>query len=222
MNHSIRVVRMRRPRWAWPPAARAAAAIIATAGLARLTAGRLAAGGLLISALAVTACGSGTASPTVSHPAGSPATTRSQTHALHLAVLCIRQHGIPGFPDPFIASSGPARGKAILDKQGFLAVPRSVASHALAACQTALAQAGISEHVAGPTLSTADQADYLRAAACMRAHGITNFPDPTFSGGHVSFPIPAGLDIHSTQVTRARLTCEKLIPSGLPYSGSGG
>jgi hypothetical protein len=221
MNHSIRV--MRRPWRAWPATARTAAAVIATAALARLTAARrLAMGGLVISALAVTACSSGTASSTVPHAAGSPATTRSQAHVLHLAGQCIRLHGIPNFPDPFVASSGPAKGKAILYKQAFLTVPNSVVTRALAACQTALAQAGISGRTAGPTIPTADQADYLRAAACMRSHGITDFPDPTFSGGHVSFAIPSSIDIHSTQATQARLICEKLIPSGLPDSGSGG
>jgi hypothetical protein len=220
MNHSIRV--MRRPWQAWPPTARTAAAIIATVAPGRLTAAwRLAAGGLVISALAVTACSSGTASPTVPHAAVSSATTRSQAHARHLAGQCIRLHGIPNFPDPFVASSGPAKGKAILDKQVFLAVPRSVADQALAACRTALAQAGISGGEAGP-ISLAEQADYLRAAACMRSHGITNFPDPTFSGGHVGIHLPSSIDIHSTQFTQARLTCEKLIPPGLPGSGSGG
>lgn len=179
---------------------------------------------LVVMALLTAACGGG--SPSASRTAGSTthqsATTSSRTRARHLAGQCIRQHGIPNFPDPIVATSGPAKGKAILDKQALRPVPNSVVTRAMAACQTALAQAGISGHTAGPTISTADQADYLRAAACMRSHGITDFPDPTFSGGHVSFAIPSSIDIHSTQVTQARLICEKLIPSGLPGSGSGG
>ena len=178
---------------------------------------------LVVMALLTAACGG---SPSASRMAGSTthqsATTSSRTHARHLAGQCIRQHGIPNFPDPIVATSGPAKGKAILDKQALRPVPNSVVTRAMAACQTALAQAGISGHTAGPTISTADQADYLRAADCMRSHGITDFPDPTFSGGHVSFAIPSSIDIHSTQVTQARLICEKLIPSGLPGSGSGG
>ena len=179
---------------------------------------------LVVMALLTAACGG--SSPSASRTGGSTtyqsATTSSHTHALHLAGQCIRQHGIPSFPDPIVASSGPAKGKAILDKQAFLAVPNSVVSRVLAACQTALAQAGISGRTAGPTIPTADQVYYLRADACMRSHGITDFPDPTFSGGHVSFSIPSSIDIHSAQVNRARLTCQKLIPSGLPDSGSGG
>ncbi len=56
----------------------------------------------------------------------------------------------------------------------------------------------------------------------MRSHGVPNFPDPNFSGGNVSFPIPPSTDTHSTQFNEARQTCQKLIPAGLPYSGSEG
>ena len=55
----------------------------------------------------------------------------------------------------------------------------------------------------------------------MRSHGITNFPDPTFSGGRVNLSIPPSIDTSSRQFTQAAQTCTKLIPAGLPYSGSG-
>jgi hypothetical protein len=55
----------------------------------------------------------------------------------------------------------------------------------------------------------------------MRSHGITSFPDPVFSGGGVSFPAPLpNIDTSSPQFTRARQICQRLIPAGLPYSGS--
>lgn len=57
------------------------------------------------------------------------------------------------------------------------------------------------------------QQDYLNAAACMRSHGITNFPDPSFSGGRVEFPDINKIDTHSTQFTQARQTCQRLIPA---------
>jgi len=73
-----------------------------------------------------------------------------------------------------------------------------------------------------PTLTVQDQQDYLRAAACMRSHGITNFPDPTFPGGHANFPrIAASIDTKSRQFTQAAQTCIRLIPAGLRPSGSG-
>src|SRR5262249_33908012 len=43
---------------------------------------------------------------------------------------------------------------------------------------------------AGPKITPAEQAAYLRAAACIRSHGVPDFPDPTFQNGHVKFNIP--------------------------------
>src|SRR5262249_47413490 len=37
------------------------------------------------------------------------------------------------------------------------------------------------------TITPADQADYLQAAACMRSHGVPDFPDPTFENNTVTF-----------------------------------
>jgi hypothetical protein len=55
----------------------------------------------------------------------------------------------------------------------------------------------------------------------MRSHGITSFPDPVFSSGGVSFPSPlSNIDTSSPQFIQARQTCQRLIPAGLPYSGS--
>ena len=52
----------------------------------------------------------------------------------------------------------------------------------------------------------------------MRSHGIAGFPDPQFSNGNVTFPIPHGMDTNSQQFLRAREICQNLIPRGLPYS----
>jgi hypothetical protein len=69
-----------------------------------------------------------------------------------------------------------------------------------------------------PQITTQDQADYLKAAACMRNHGIAGFPDPVFSSGNADFHVPQGLDTNSTRFRGAREICEMLIPAGLPYS----
>jgi hypothetical protein len=73
-----------------------------------------------------------------------------------------------------------------------------------------------------PTITPAEQADYLRAAACIRAHGFPDFPDPTFQNGHVRFNIPSSIDTSSPQVKSAQAACVKLIPAGLPYSNTRG
>jgi hypothetical protein len=63
-------------------------------------------------------------------------------------------------------------------------------------------------------ISVKEQAEYLKAAACIRTHGIPNFPDPTFSGGgvHVSHK---GLDLNTPQARKAEEACQSLIPGGL-------
>jgi hypothetical protein len=70
------------------------------------------------------------------------------------------------------------------------------------------------------TITPADQADYLKAAACMRSHGIPDFPDPTFQNNTVTFNIPPSIDKNSPQARSAVAICQKLIPTGLPYSSS--
>jgi hypothetical protein len=136
----------------------------------------------------------GVASVTSSTPnaAGSSATT-SRTHALLLAVQCLRRHGIPNFPDPIIASSGPAKGQWILDKQAFLAVTDSVVNQAMVACRAAMAQ--IRSHN-GPNAGANPQEiqNLLAFARCMRNHGISNFPDPD-SQGEFNF-VGTGININ--------------------------
>lgn len=70
------------------------------------------------------------------------------------------------------------------------------------------------------TIAPADQTDYLKSAACMRSHGVPDFPDPTFQNNTVTFNIPPSIDPNSAQAKAAEASCVKLIPPGLPYSNS--
>lgn len=170
----------------------------------------------LAAALLVAACSSSPSAtgsggtPNAGGPpsAGGPAGARS---ALAFS-QCVRSHGVPDFPDPPPSFQGKFPGSSPQQ----LGVSQSRIRVAVAACQHLLPA------VPGQAPLTAqDQQDYLRAAACMRAHGITVFPDPVFSGGGVSFPSPpSGVDTSSPRFTRARQICQRLIPAGLPYSGS--
>ena len=122
---------------------------------------------------------------------------------------CVRAHGVPNFPDP---DSNGAFDKHVLSQLGVSGTRLRAAE---APCGD-LAPVGQQA-----PLTAQQQQDYLRAAACMRAHGISAFPDPVFSGGGVRFPVPpAGVATSSPQFVQARQTCERLIPAGLPYSGS--
>ena len=69
-----------------------------------------------------------------------------------------------------------------------------------------------------PAITPADRLDYLKAAACVRSHGVPDFPDPTFANNTVTFDIPSNIDANSPQAKSAEAICAKLIPPGLPYS----
>ncbi len=93
----------------------------------------------------------------------------------------MRSHGVPQFPDPTNNGTslriGPGTGVNASSTQF-----RS----AQASCGYLLPD-GDGGGALGPTLTPAEQLDYLKAAACVRAHGIANFPDPVIKNGHVKF-----------------------------------
>ncbi len=62
---------------------------------------------------------------------------------------------------------------------------------------------------AGPP-ARPQQAALLRYAACVRSHGVPNFPDP--SNGFLS--VPAGLNPNSPQFQSANQACQGLLPNG--------
>jgi hypothetical protein len=128
----------------------------------------------------------------------------------------MRSHGVPNFPDP--------GGKGGIPKPALVTALKEVSnSQAQAAsndCEDLLPAGGLSGQPV-QTIPVQDQQDYLRAVACLRSHGITNFPDPVFSGGGVHFTIPPSINTNSPQFKQARLICQRLIPAGLPDSGSG-
>jgi hypothetical protein len=123
---------------------------------------------------------------------------------------CMRAHGIPGWPDP---TAGGVFDKSKLRQLG-LSVSR-VRAIEETSCRFDFEPAGPAQ---GQTITPADQADYLAGARCMRAHGVPDFPDPTFQHNTVTFETPPNVDPTSPQAKRAVAICVKLIPAGLPYS----
>ena len=178
--------------------------------------------GALALGVVVAACGGGPSTPGVA--TGSTTTTSgsagSRTHAPGLLAYssCMRAHGVPNFPDPSASGEIP--------KEGVISAQRAVStSHVTAAdnhCAHLLPAGGSLSGRPSQPVTAQDQQYYLNAVACMRAHGITDFPDPVFSGGGVSFTQPPGIDTTSPQYIQANQICRKLIPAGLPDSGSEG
>ena len=180
------------PRQPWPRRARVAAVITAMAAAALLAA----------------ACGG---SPSSTGSGGSPNAGRSANSQAVAYSRCVRAHGVPDFPDP--DSNGQIPKEAAVS--ALREVGDSRAKAATYACRN-LNPAG----QGSPTLTAQEQQDYLKAAACMRSHGITSFPDPTFPGGRANLPtIPSSIDTKSRQFTQAAQTCTKLIPAGLRPGG---
>jgi hypothetical protein len=124
---------------------------------------------------------------------------------------CMREHGVPNFPDPQISTSGNEVKVAVRVTPGITSNPKF--DSAQQACSKLLPGGG-----PGPgsnhQISTQEQSQYLKAAACIRSHGIPNFPDPTFSGGGVHVSLK-GIDPHSPRVRKAEEACQSLIPGGL-------
>jgi hypothetical protein len=126
---------------------------------------------------------------------------------------CMRTHGLPGFPTPDIHG----RSVRIVITPGSGVDPNSPQfAAATNACKHLLPGHGVPSN--GPTITPADQADYIKAAACVRSHGVPDFPDPTFRNNSVSFNSSSPIDTNSSLYKTAVTTCQKLIPAGLPYS----
>ena len=111
-------------------------------------------------AATVTACG------------GSSSSNSKNPHAGYAQGVkfasCIRAHGVPSFPDPTAGG-----GFSFPTGSGFNPFSPSFKA-AQRACRSLLPNFG-----GGPNQATAAQkAQILALATCMRAHGVTGFPDP--------------------------------------------
>jgi hypothetical protein len=158
---------------------------------------------------------SNTASPSVAHIGPTPTvaaqsapggTTQNKAAAFS---ACMRSHGVPSFPDP--------------DSQGhlYLKVTKGGAldpsTPQFQAAQEACKALAPSQNTTSSDAQLTGQ--MLKYAACMRAHGEPDFPDPRISGGHFLMQLPKGINMNSPQFQSAQQACQSLIPGGGPGSG---
>jgi hypothetical protein len=176
-------------------------------------------------------CGGGSDAPSVASLGGSHATTTSgggdsggntssggggfglamkSQDALAFS-QCMRSHGVPNFPDPN------ARGDLTIGPSSGIDPGSAKFQAAQQACQRVLPNGG------QPTpqqLAKARQGA-LAFSACMRSHGIPDFPDPTFSNGGIGIRIhsTAGSDLNpqSSTFQAAQQACQ----GHLPFKGAG-
>jgi hypothetical protein len=124
---------------------------------------------------------------------------------------CMRLHGVPGLPDP--------------NSQGLIQFGRSIdpRSPAFRSAQhrcRSLLPAGFGQQPTQAQLAQVQQ-QLVAFSACMRAHGIGNFPDP--SGAALPPIQPTGdLDPNNPQFETAYSACKTHLPAGLPAKALGG
>ena len=130
------------------------------------------------------------------------------------------------FAMPWMALA--VRGGDRIRRAGLLAIALAVAGVLVAGCSGGPADpgvAGVSSAAASPSQSAtvSGEAEALQYAACMRSHGVPDFPDPTVQNGSVGFSITAGdgVDQNSPQYQSARQACSSLRGGGTANSGSG-
>jgi hypothetical protein len=198
------------------------------AQLRRTRQGGVAAMALTALALLAAGCGSSSPSTGVAHLGSStssstPSSTSSAesgsggsgpAQAASQAVAyaaCVRAHGVPNFPDPQVSSHGNEVSVRVAVTPGLSSNPHF--NSAQQACRKLLPGGGPGSG-SSHQISPQEQSQYLKAAACIRSHGVPNFADPTFSGGGVHIE-KQGINLNSPQLLGAEQACKSLIPGGL-------
>ncbi|MGP8001004.1 MAG: hypothetical protein ACLPKI_27335 [Streptosporangiaceae bacterium] len=161
--------------------------------------------GLALTALLAAACSGG------AKPAGSGASPGpGRAQQLDVFAQCMRSHGERDFylsnpssnPSPGTSSDG----DPVLGVMGYVVygINPQVAPFpaAMQACKHLLPGGG-------PPPPTRKQIDSMvRFAACMRAHGYPDYPDPIVrNGGIEEQPLPSSIDTSSAQFQAADKTC---------------
>lgn len=167
---------------------------------------------MLICCAVIAACGS----------SGSPTKNAAKGYSQALQFSkCMRAHGVSNFPDP----SGLGGGIQIAAGPSSGINPLSPAFEAAqTSCRHLLPGGGPGS---GPPSAQA-KAQMLQVSECMRAHGISGFPDPTtrppssptgysavMGRNGVFLAIPSSIDTNSPAFKQAAATC-KFGPRGAP------
>ncbi len=155
-----------------------------------------------IATLALLAAGCGSSSP-ASPGSASPA---SFTAAAFRYSSCMRDHGLPDYPDPMMTDHN---GQQV----AYLAVsipidPSPSFKSARKACRGVLPAPDSTSAAQLAQQQRAREQHILAFAKCVRGHGIRNFPDPTGHGqltpGMIS---AAGVDLKAPAVLAAAKAC---------------
>lgn len=144
-------------------------------------------------------CGGGSSPPT------SSATAAGNVGKQFVAfAVCMRSHGVPGYPDPQVSSSA---GSLSVHISPGSADPNSPAfKSADHTCHNLIPDGG------KPANGGQNPAQDLTFAACMRSHGIPNFPDADRDG---AFTLPSTTNPQAPAFQRATKACADVEPGSL-------
>ncbi|HWC87661.1 MAG TPA: hypothetical protein VG388_14070 [Solirubrobacteraceae bacterium] len=151
---------------------------------------------------ALLAAGCGETSPTSANAGGGPA---GDAAAAYKFSRCMRQHGLPNFPDPKVINQPGHQGVGIHVTPATTGGPNF--KTAQKACAGIMPGAGNGN---GP--SAQERAAHLKGllsfATCMRDHHVPGFPDPNTQGQITPQMLSAaGLNLHAPAVKAAAMTC---------------
>jgi len=148
--------------------------------------------------LLATACGG-------AHPAGSGASPApGNVQRLDAFAACMRSHGVLDFY--FANSPGTSNTATELSIMGhYVPGVNPQTPHfgpAMKACKHLLPGGGSHQ------MTQQQISNMVKSAACMRAHGFPDYPDPDVqNGGVVEQPLPSDIDTSSAQFQQAEKTC---------------
>jgi hypothetical protein len=172
-------------------------------------------------ALGIASCGGGspggvaTAGPSTTSTASRSSSRGTPYEDALRYSKCMRAHGVANFPDP------DAQGDIRMSSSGSGVDARTPQYQAAAKnCQKLEPATGQSTSPPGAQLLP----EWLKYAACMRAHGIANYPDPKPIGNYgVTVQIPKSLHIDqsSPQFLAADKACQALLKGNGPGGSSG-
>jgi hypothetical protein len=156
-------------------------------------------------ALLAGACGS-SPSKTSDTTASNSTSPRSLAAAVYKHAACMRDHGVPNFPEPQVSTTPSSVRVRQMVPGSLAASPQFKAAQK--ACQGILPDPSN----ASPAQQAAEQharTQYLLAfARCLRSHGVANFPDPTGQGQLTLDMIrAAGVDLHAPGFLTAAKAC---------------
>ncbi|MFI5893072.1 hypothetical protein ACIA5D_23480 [Actinoplanes sp. NPDC051513] len=152
--------------------------------------------GLLALGLSLAGCGGG------DDPAAQPSTASTENKAVKYSE-CMRQNGVPSFPDP------DANGRIQLRAEpGSDLNPQSdTFKQAQEKCKEYAPEG------AGAQGNPQQQADMLKFVQCMRQNGVPNMPDPQADGGMI-IGQGSGVDPNSQAFKDAQTKCRDQLPGG--------